>query len=380
MSAAAAWSATVCRCSAACGPINRDDVFQKVPNVLRSAAKPAGLVRPRLLPGPYILHGKPRRDYNVSSLCLDNSIQPLLRSSTQPGSPRPSRCYYSRLPRVTKCHASRIRRKIPRLHVRPQGRMHAARGHRGAAAFPAQADARPRLRQGAARPRQVRRRQGQAGRLQVARRHRAVSIRHQGGPARHLSVRALCGAPRTNHPAARLLRHHRQGHRGRLHQGRPRPVDRPDGALHGLRRRAAGRHRAQRLRLRPVHRRARRALRRRAARLHRGAGVGRHDRAAGDAAAGLRRARALRHAVLRAQHRRGRGGHGRRHPQAAAAHRHLRRRAVERRDAPRPRGAARASGGRPLRAVRNHRAGRRGANATWRATACTAGRIISCSR
>ena len=181
-------------------------------------------------------------------------------------------------------------------------------------------------------------------------------------------------------PAARLLRHHRQGHRGRLHQSRPRPVDRPDGALHGLRRRAAGRHRAQRLRLRPVHRRARRALRRRAARLHRGAGVGRHDRAAGDAAAGLRRARALRHAVLRAQHRRGRGGHGRRHPQAAAAHRHFRRRAVERRDAPRPRGAARASGGRSLRAVRDHRAGRRRANATWRATACTAGRIISCSR
>ena len=95
-------------------------------------------------------------------------------------------------------------------------------------------------------------------------------------------------------------------------QARHRPLVRPDGALHGLRRRAAGRHRAQRLRLRPVHRRARRALRRRAAGLHRRAGVRRHDRAAGHAAAGFRRARAVRDAVLCAQHRRGRRGHGRR--------------------------------------------------------------------
>ena len=40
---------------------------------------------------------------------------------------------------------------------------------------------------------------------------------------------------------------------------------------------------AHRLRLRAVHRRARRALRRRAARLHGGAGLRRHDRAAGQA-------------------------------------------------------------------------------------------------
>ena len=80
---------------------------------------------------------------------------------------------------------------------------------------------------------------------------------------------------------------------------------------------AAGRHRAQRLRLRPVHRRARRALRRRAARLHRRAGVRRHDRAAGHAAAGLRRPRPLRDAVLCAQHRRGRRRHGRRSSQVA---------------------------------------------------------------
>ena len=44
--------------------------------------------------------------------------------------------------------------------------------------------------------------------------------------------------------------------------GRPRPLGRPDGAFDGMRRRHTRRHRAQCLRLRPVHRRARRALRR----------------------------------------------------------------------------------------------------------------------
>ena len=50
---------------------------------------------------------------------------------------------------------------------------------------------------------------------------------------------------------------------------RPRHLGRRDGPQHPGRRRAAGRHAAQRLRLRPVHRRARRALRRREAGLHR---------------------------------------------------------------------------------------------------------------
>ena len=67
-----------------------------------------------------------------------------------------------------------------------------------------------------------------------------------------------------------------------------------------------GDHRAQRLWLRPVHRRARLPLRRRAARLHRGADVGRRHRAAGHADAGFRRPHPVRDAVLRAQHRRSR--------------------------------------------------------------------------
>ena len=65
-------------------------------------------------------------------------------------------------------------------------------------------------------------------------------------------------------PASRPWSATREGHR---HLGGP------DGALDGLRRRAAGRRGAQRLRLRPVHRRPRRALRRRAARRHGGADV-----------------------------------------------------------------------------------------------------------
>jgi Fe-S-cluster-containing dehydrogenase component len=97
-----------------------------------------------------------------------------------------------------------------------------------------------------------------------------------------LSVRPVRGAARGPGAAARLLRDDRQGDRRRLHARRHGAVDRPDGAVHRLRRRPAWRYPAQRLRLRPVHRRARRALRRGKARLHGRAGVRRHDRAAGD--------------------------------------------------------------------------------------------------
>ena len=60
--------------------------------------------------------------------------------------------------------------------------------------------------------------------------------------------------------------------------------------------------------------------------------------------------------------------------------RHLRRRTVERRDAPRPRGAARASGGSTSTGCPKSSGRASRSNATWRATACTAGRIISSSR
>ncbi len=153
----------------------------------------------------------------------------------------------------------------------------------------------------------------------------------------------------------------------------------PDGALDGVRGRAARRRRPQRVRLWPVHRRARRALRRRAAGRGRGADVGRLDRAAGGVDRRFRRARAVRDAVVRAGDRRGRRKAGRRSAQERARSRPLRRRAVERRDAEArsrrawvfmrststvcPRSWARASP----------------ASATAR-PACTAGRTTSCSR
>ena len=60
--------------------------------------------------------------------------------------------------------------------------------------------------------------------------------------------------------------------------------------------------------------------------------------------------------------------------------RHFRRRALERCDAPRARRAARHRGRRSLWPVRDHRAGRRLRMRRGAQTACTAGRIISCSR
>ena len=105
-----------------------------------------------------------------------------------------------------------------------------------------------------------------------------------------------------------------------------------------------GRRRARRLRLRAVHRRARCPLRRRAARLHGGPGQRRDDRAAG---AADRRLPAADHhgdaVVLPGDPRRARGA-GRRPEGHQPRDRHLRRRAVDRRDAARGRGADRPHG------------------------------------
>ena len=141
-------------------------------------------------------------------------------------------------------------------------------------------------------------------------------------------------------PAARFVGHHRQGHGGRLHDGRPLQLGRPGGALALLGRCAAWRRGAQRLRLRAFHRRAGRALRRRAPGRRGGAGVRRLDRAPGRPDHGFQRARAVRDTVLRAGDRRGGARAGRGPAQERAAHRHVRRRALERGDAPRDRSAA----------------------------------------
>ena len=108
-----------------------------------------------------------------------------------------------------------------------------------------------------------------------------VPVHDQGVAARQLPVRHVRGAARAGRPDPRLVRHHRPAHRRRLHRGRHRHLGHGDGPLDPRGRRPARAHRAQRLRLRPVHRRPRRPLRRREARLHRGPGLRRDDRAAG---------------------------------------------------------------------------------------------------
>ena len=96
----------------------------------------------------------------------------------------------------------------------------------------------------------------------------APAVHHQGRPARPLPVRHVRRAPRAHRARARLVGHDRQSdHRG-LHGRRHRPVGRPHRPHAGRRRHAARRHAAERLRLRPVHRRPRPALRLRASRRH----------------------------------------------------------------------------------------------------------------
>ena len=140
---------------------------------------------------------------------------------------------------------------------------------------------------------------------QLAGRPGEVPVHHQGRPARELPVRHVRRAARAGGAHPRLLGHHRQAHGGGLHAGRHRPLGRPGGALHPRQRRARRRHRARRLRLRPVHRRPGRALRRRAAGLHGGADERRADREAGAADRGLPARHHHGHAQLHAGDRRG---------------------------------------------------------------------------
>ena len=114
-------------------------------------------------------------------------------------------------------------------------------------------------------------------------RPRRISVHGEDRSARQLSVQHVRGAARKAGAHPRLFRHHRQADRGRLHQGRHRHLVGRDGALDPRRRRPHRHDHPQRLWLWPVHRRARGALRRGKARLHGGADLRRHDRAAGAA-------------------------------------------------------------------------------------------------
>ena len=167
----------------------------------------------------------------------------------------------------------------------------------------------------------------------------------QGRPARELPVRHVRGPARAGRagctPAAAppgkptVVGYTARG---------PRHLGRADGALDPGGRRPTGRPGARRLRLRPVHRRARRPLRRRAARLHGRAGQRRHDRAAGPADRRLPAAGDHGDAVVLPRDPRRDGGPGRRPARHLPGDRHLRGRAVDRRDAAGGRGALRASG------------------------------------
>ena len=114
---------------------------------------------------------------------------------------------------------------------------------------------------------------------------------------------------------------------------RHRHLGRPGRALDPRRRRPARRHGPRRLRLRPVHRRPRRALRRRARRLHRDSDVGRADREAGAAHLRPEAEHHHGHALVHAGPDRGAAAPGDRSEVDQPRGRHLRRRAVDRGDA-----------------------------------------------
>ena len=109
---------------------------------------------------------------------------------------------------------------------------------------------------------------------------------------------------------ARLQRHGRPAHPGRLHARRPAAVGPDVRAGAGLRRRHRRQPGAQRLRLRPVHRRPRPAPGRDRTRRHRGPGLRRDDLPAGHADPRPAARHPHLHAVLRAAPGRGAAGSG----------------------------------------------------------------------
>ena len=131
-----------------------------------------------------------------------------------------------------------------------------------------------------------------------------LPFRGQVRSARRVPLRPPARSTRGVHPDSRFLRHPRQGDDRRVHPQRHRAVGGLLCACDRRRGRWAGHGRPRRLRVRPLHRRARAPLRRRAARLHRRPRVGREHAAPGAAARGSRRGDPLLHAELRARDRR----------------------------------------------------------------------------
>ena len=178
--------------------------------------------------------------------------------------------------------------------------------------------------------------------------------------ARGLPVRAAARAGGVARAAARVERNARHAHGRRLHARRPRCVDRADGPLHDDGRRPARDAHPQREHVRPVHRRPRLPPGCGADRRAGAAGVRRLHHAAGDAAAGARRAGADRDAVVRARDRADRARRRGRPDASEARARAVRRRGLDRGTARGDRArAARHPRGQLLRPVGDVRARRR---------------------
>ena len=238
----------------------------------------------------------------------------------------------------------------------------------------------PRVRQRAAVPRDVRRGRGPPRRPARPDGPGEVPVHRQGGAARELPVRHVRCPPRADLPPARLVGHDGAPHGRRLHPaGHPHLV-RADGAVHPRLRRPPRRPGPRRLRVRPVHRRTGRSLRRGGAGLHGHPGVRRHDRAPGDAHQRPQAGRHHGHTQLHAGHRGRDAPAGHRPAGHVAGRRHLRRRALDAGSAARDRGAARHPRAGHLRPVRGDGTRRGDRVRRDQATGCTSGRTTSTRR
>ena len=194
--------------------------------------------------------------------------------------------------------------------------------------------------------------------VQVARRSRAVPVHDEEGSARQLSVRHVRRAARTDFAHSRFVRDDGQADRRRLHGEGHRHVGESRRAVDSRSGRAARRQSARQLRLRPFHRRTRRALRRGAGRPHRHSVRRRADGKAGAAHPGFPARHHHGHAELHAVDRRRNRAPGHRPGEHVAAHRHLRRGAVDQRHALGDRKAHGHRCRRYLRSVGSDRPGR----------------------
>ena len=220
-------------------------------------------------------------------------------------------------------------------------------------------DTAARVRQRALLHQEVRRGRRPSRRLRKPGRPREVPVHHKTRPAGQLSVRHVRGATVGTSPHPRVQRHNGQTDRGRLHRDRHRHLGRGGGPLDPRGRRTAGRQGARRVRLRPVHRRTRRALRRGEAGLHGDPGLRRHDRAAGAAHQRLPARGHHGDPVLPAHPDRRVRARRARPARDLAAGGHPGRGTVDRADAPGDRAAAGPRRGGHLRPVRGDGTGRR---------------------